>query len=66
MTNLEKIEKEVAALPKAEMRKFANWFQNLQEELWDNEIETDAISGKLSGLANAALAAHKNGESKAI
>lgn len=64
MTNLEKIEQQVAAFPEAELRKFADWFQELQEDLWDKQIEQNAKSGKLDNLADLALSAHKSGKSK--
>lgn len=66
MTNLEKIENEIAALPEMELRKFADWFAEFQEQMFDKQIENDAKSGKLDSLAKLALAAHRNGESVRI
>lgn len=62
MTNLEKIENEIAALPEMELRKFADWFAEFQEQMFDKRIEKDVKSGKLDNIAKLAIAAHRNGE----
>jgi hypothetical protein len=66
MTRLEQIEKSVAELSPAEMRKFARWFEEHQEAEWDRQIEADSKAGKLDGLANAALAAHRAGKTRSL
>jgi hypothetical protein len=62
MTRLEQLEKSVAALPKAELDQFADWFDELRAAQWDTQIEIDADSGALSTLAESALSAHRNGQ----
>lgn len=62
MTKLEKIEKSVAELSEEELKTFAAWFEELQTERWDRQIEADAKSGKLDKLiaqAKAEIAAGK-------
>ena len=61
MTKLEKIEQDVAALTNEEIRQFADWFIEFQEELWDRQIARDAAEGRLDKLAEAAVAHHRAG-----
>ena len=56
MTKLEQIEKSVAALSPEELKAFAEWFAELQADLWDRQIEADAKSGKLDKLISKARA----------
>jgi hypothetical protein len=56
MTKLEKIEREIESLPPQEMRALAAWFADLRERLWDEQMERDALAGKLDGLAAEAMA----------
>ncbi|MDX8526719.1 hypothetical protein RFM68_19660 [Mesorhizobium sp. MSK_1335] len=62
MTKLEQIEKSVAELSTEELRAFAAWFEALQADLWDKQIEADAKAGRLNKLvaeARAEIAAGK-------
>lgn len=62
MTNLKQIEKSVATLSDAELKKFGEWFDELRWERWDRQLEADAKAGKLDPLiadAKAEIAAGK-------
>ncbi|PBB90128.1 MULTISPECIES: hypothetical protein [unclassified Mesorhizobium] len=62
MTKLEQIEKSVAELSPEELEAFAAWFETLQADLWDKQIEADAKAGRLDKLlaeARAEIAAGK-------
>ena len=62
MTKLEQIEKSVAELSEEELKAFAKWFEELQADLWDRQIEADAKAGRLDKLvaeAKAEIAAGK-------
>ncbi|OBQ84424.1 hypothetical protein [Mesorhizobium sp. WSM3873] len=62
MTKLEQIEKSVAELSPEELKAFAAWFETLQADLWDKQIEADAKAGRLDKLvaeARAEIAAGK-------
>ena len=50
MTKLEKIEREIEALPPKDVHALGKWFDELREQLWDEQIGRDADSGKLDGL----------------
>jgi hypothetical protein len=60
MTKLEKIEREIEALPPQEMRALAAWFAELRERLWEREIE--AGSPAMDALAAQALEEHRAGK----
>ena len=47
MTTLEDIEKAVEQLSPEELNKFRAWFEALQAQLWDQQIEHDIKAGKL-------------------
>lgn len=55
MTKLEKIEQAVSELTAEEMHKFADWFAELQSDLWDQQIERDVLDGKLDKHGDIAL-----------
>lgn len=66
MTKLEKIEADVSSLSPEELAKFRAWFEELDARAWDAEIERDAKTGRLDGLAAKALRDHKSGRTKAL
>ena len=51
MSKLEDIEKAVEQLSPDEMARFRAWFEELQANLWDQQIERDIKAGKLDKLA---------------
>ena len=56
MTKLEKIKRRIEALPPQELRALGEWLDELREKLWDEQMERDALSGKLDTLAAEAMA----------
>jgi hypothetical protein len=62
MTKLEQIEKSVAELSPAEMRKFVRWLEEYREAEWDRRIEADAKAGKLDKFIAEARAEIKAGK----
>ncbi|RWE77260.1 hypothetical protein [Mesorhizobium sp.] len=66
MTKLEQIEQSVAELSPEELKAFAAWFEALQADLWDKQIEADAKAGRLDKLAEQALADHRAGRTRPL
>ncbi|MDX8480234.1 hypothetical protein RFN28_17440 [Mesorhizobium sp. VK24D] len=66
MTKLEQIEKSVAELSPEELKAFAAWFEELQADLWDKQIEADAKAGRLDKLAEQALTDHRAGRTRPL
>jgi hypothetical protein len=52
--SVQEIEAVVARLSPAEMKAFAQWFQEFQADAWDRQIEADAAAGKLDYAAKKA------------
>jgi hypothetical protein len=61
MGDVKAIEKAVAALPADQLAEFRQWFAEYDGAVWDRQIEQDAASGKLDGLAAEALADYRSG-----
>ncbi|AZO28872.1 hypothetical protein [Mesorhizobium sp. M1B.F.Ca.ET.045.04.1.1] len=66
MTKLEQIEKSVAELSPEDLKAFATWFEELQADMWDKQIEADAKTGRLDKLAAQALADHRAGRTRPL
>ncbi|CAA9301408.1 MAG: hypothetical protein AVDCRST_MAG93-4626 [uncultured Chloroflexia bacterium] len=66
MTKVEKLEREVRELDRAELAAFREWFREYDSNEWDQQIEEDVRAGRLDKLAEEALAAHKAGKSKEL
>ena len=49
--SLQELEHAVTMLPTPELSEFAAWFEEYQTDLWDKQIEQDALSGRLDALA---------------
>lgn len=60
MTKLEKLEREIEALPPQDVRALGAWIDELRARLWDRSIE--AGSPALDALAEQALTEHKAGK----
>jgi hypothetical protein len=50
MTTLLEIEAAIKQLPECDIRQLSVWLQTYLDELWDQQIETDLLSGKLDKL----------------
>jgi hypothetical protein len=55
MTTLETAERVVAQLSPAELARFRQWFAEFDGAIWDDQIESNAVTGKLDALAAEAL-----------
>ena len=54
MTKLEKIERDIEALPPKDVHLLSKWLTEFREQLWDKQIE--AGSPALDALADEAMA----------
>jgi hypothetical protein len=66
MTTAEDIEKAVEKLSPNELAQFRAWFEEFDAQQFDAAIERDVQAGKLDGLAEEALAAHRTGRSREL
>ena len=60
------IENAVRQLPNDQLQQFHAWFERYAAKKWDEQIESDALAGRLDSLADRALADHKSGKSKKL
>lgn len=66
MTTVAEIEAAILKLSKEELRRLADWFHELDQAAWDEQIERDAQSGKLDRLAEEALKEHRSGRTRPL
>ena len=66
MTKVEHIEQEIRDLSANELATFREWFVAFDAVMWDSQIEQDVAAGRLDQMANAALTAHRDGQSRPI
>jgi hypothetical protein len=62
MNTLPEIEAAIKQLPENDIRHLAAWLEEYLEQMWDKQIETDLVSGKLDKLiakAEADIAANR-------
>lgn len=66
MENVKSIEKAVASLLPSDLAEFRRWFAEYDATAWDKQIEQDAASGKIDGLAVEALADYRAGAAQEL
>ena len=66
MRNMKAIENAVEALRPMELAEFRRWFAEFDNTMWDRQIERNADSGKLDGLAAEALADYCAGSAREL
>jgi hypothetical protein len=63
---LKAVEELVNSLSEEELREFGEWFADLQDRIWESQIEQDALSGRLDHLVAAAREEHRLGRTREI
>ena len=66
MGNVKSIEKAVEALLPSELVEFRRWFAEFDAAAWDQQVEQDAIAGKLDELAAETLADFRSGTAREL
>jgi len=66
MGKVEKIEHEIETLSPQELEKLRSWFFEFDVKIWDQQIEKDALSGKLDAAADDALKAFHEGKASEL
>ena len=60
------IEQAIAELSPRDMAHFRKWFEEFDAQVWDEQFEQDAKSGRLEKLANKAIADFNAGKAKEL
>ncbi|WP_013321359.1 hypothetical protein [Gloeothece verrucosa] len=66
MLTPEQIEAAILQLPSEEFCKLREWFYELDEQRWDEQLEKDIAEGKLEALAQEAIADFEAGNCRQI
>ena len=64
--SIQEIEQAIAELSPNELARFREWFEDFDAQVWDEQFEGDAKSGKLDKLAEKALRDYRAGKSKEL
>jgi hypothetical protein len=66
MSTVKQIEDAILKLSPQELSQLADWVLDLDEQLWDKQIEQDVAAGKLNFLAQEALAELEAGNCRTL
>ena len=61
MSRIEEIEQAIQQLSTEELSKLAQWIQELDQERWDKQLDSDAAVGKLDFLRDEAQQEKRTG-----
>ena len=66
MTEIEELEARVRNLPQEDFSKFRDWFHELENERWDQQIQTDFKAGKFDQLIAKARREYAQGMAREL
>ncbi len=66
MTQIQKIEQEIASLPRLELAELRSWFDKFDAKKWDQQLEEDVSLGRLDDIASTAIVDFKKGHFKEL
>lgn len=66
MNTVKELQDRVRNLPHEDFSKFRDWFIQLEDELWDQQIATDAKAGKFNRLINKAREEFAQGQAREL
>ena len=64
--SITEIEQAIIQLPPQDFKQLREWFEELEAQKWDEQIERDAKSGKLDKLAEQALKDYREGKAREL
>lgn len=66
MTEIEELETRIRKLSKEDFLKLRDWFYQLDDELWDQQIESDFKAGKFNKLIEKARIEFDQGKARKL
>jgi hypothetical protein len=63
---IQEIEQAITELSPNELARFREWFEEFDAQVWDEQFERDAKSGKLDKLADKAIRDYRVGKAKEL
>ncbi len=64
--SITEIEQAIIQLPPQDFKQLREWFEELEAQKWDEQIERDAKSGKLDKIAEQALKDYRAGKAREL
>ena len=64
--SIHEIEQAIAELSPNELARFREWFEEFDAQVWDEQFERDAKSGKLDKFADKAKSDFRAGKTKEV
>jgi hypothetical protein len=66
MLTIKELEQAVSSLPREELARFREWFDEFDAKAWDKQLEADAKAGKLNKIAETAISDYRAGKAKEL
>jgi hypothetical protein len=66
MSEVEELEARISNLNRQDLAKLRDWFLQLDDRLWDQQIASDLEAGKLNGLIDKARSELANGKAREL
>ena len=66
MTEIEELETRIRNLHKEDFSKFRDWFYQIEDELWDQQIESDFKARKFDKLIKKAQTGFAQGKARKL
>ena len=64
--SIQELEQAVTQLPPKDLARFRKWFDEFDAQVWDQQFEADAESGKLDKIAEQALNDYRAGKAQKL
>ena len=61
MTSVEDIEDAITRLSPEDYARFLKWFRERDQQVWDEQMDRDAVAGKLDSIRDEAREVRKSG-----
>jgi major membrane immunogen (membrane-anchored lipoprotein) len=66
MLTIKELEQAVSGLPREELTRFREWFDEFDAKAWDKQLEADVKAGKLNKIAEDAISDYRAGKAKEL
>ena len=66
MLTIKELEQAVSSLPREELARFREWFDEYDAKAWDKQLEADVKTGRLNKIADSAIADYRAGKAKGL
>jgi len=64
--SIQELEEAVTQFPQKDLVRFRKWFDEFDAQVWDEQFEADAESGKLDKITEQSLNDYRTGKAKEL